>query len=109
MRRPLLSACVSLLLSACYGIDDIDRIELSDFRPVGPDGFHYSAQTTLFYGPGTGTWAENARLRWLADYLDIFGMCPAGYVLLKREAVFRSLSPLGYPTAEVVYEGHCRS
>ncbi|HEY0523924.1 MAG TPA: hypothetical protein VGD08_11070 [Stellaceae bacterium] len=109
MRRSLTSMCLCLLLSACYGIDDVDRVELSDFRPIGTDEFHYFARTTPFYGPGPGTWAGSARLRWLADYLDIFGMCPAGYVLVKRDAIFRDLDPLGYPTDEIAYEGRCRS
>jgi len=105
--RPAAILVGSIVLSAATGCAGVDGTELAEFRPLPPDGFELRAQTNLFYEPGIDTWAEGARLAWLATYIRLNGLCPFGYRLSSRKVTFEFQSPLGYPVDEIVYRGLC--
>jgi hypothetical protein len=104
----LATALLSPLLLAAASCTGMDRAELTEFRSVGPDQFHYIAATNLFYGPGQDTFAEDQRLRWLGIELTRRRACPHGYEITSREVMLVYESPLGYPAENIVYEGRCR-
>jgi len=102
----LLGLAVATLLAGCT---DLDRAELSEFRLTGPYAFEFRATTNLSYPADSGGWAEGQRLRWLADHIDAYAVCPRGYMILSRRPVFQYSSPLGNPVDVIVYRGFCRS
>lgn len=104
--RWLLASLCAVSLGACT---ILDRSELSDFTPTGPTSFVYQASTNYFYTPDARSEAENRRLEWLDQYLQLNGMCPAGYVIVRRAVYFRSTGTLGNPIDDIVYNGSCRS
>lgn len=95
------------LVLGAGGCAGVDGTELAEFRPLPPDAFELRAETNLFYEPGLQTWAEDARLSWLASYVRLNGLCPYGYRITSRTVTFEFQSPLGYPVDEIVYRGHC--
>lgn len=104
---PLTMLVGSALLSVTAGCAGLDGAELADFRPLPPNGFEMRATTTLFYGPGSDTWGEDQRLRWIASYVRLNGICANGYQLSSRKVSFEYQSPLGYPVDEILYRGYC--
>jgi hypothetical protein len=96
-------ACV-LLISGCMWPDGG---ELGEFTPYPPDDFQFVAETTLFFPPGSQTYAEGRRLSWLDQNVRMNGMCRYGYALLSREVIFEYQSTLIAPTDNIVYRGRC--
>jgi hypothetical protein len=93
------------LLTACAWLD---RSEMSELRPIGPDRFLFVAQTGLFRTSDPQGRAEAERLGWLREWLDLHAMCPAGYRILTRDAAVLLEAPIGVPIEAVSYKGQCR-
>jgi hypothetical protein len=103
--RWLVASLCAAFLGACT---ILDRSELSDFTPTGPTSFVYQASTNYFYTPGARSKAEEQRLEWLQQYLQLNDMCAAGYVIVRRAVHFRSTGTLGNPIDDIVYHGRCQ-
>jgi hypothetical protein len=99
---------LAALASPLIGCTGLDRAELSEFRPIPPDAFRFTAATNFFYVPAASGWAEAERVRWLETYLVLHDMCRAGYEVTSRQPDTLCESPVGYPSEMIVYEGRCR-
>jgi hypothetical protein len=104
--RWIVGPVCALVLSAC-GI--LDRSELSDFTPTGPNSFVYRAGTSYFFTPGANSAAEHTRREWLNQYLRRNDMCDGGYVIVRRDVRFRMTGTLGNPIDDILYYGRCQA
>jgi hypothetical protein len=105
LTRGALQLLASLLLSACSAVDRVDQTE---FQPVGESEFVFLARASIGHPPGADTAAESERLEWIGGDLVRNGMCPHGWVLVERAPLRRGREPLlGYPINEIFYRGRC--
>ena len=105
LARGALHLLLPLLLTAC---STVDRVDQTEFQPVGENEFVFLARASIGHPPGVDTAAESERLEWIGGDLARNGMCPQGWVLVERTPLRRGREPLlGYPVNEVFYRGHC--
>ncbi len=64
----------------------------------------FEARTSATY-PADNPQAEQTRMQWLADWLEIRGMCPAGVDILERVHSGSAADRFGY---DLRYELRCR-
>lgn len=103
--RAALHLLALLLFTAC---STVDRVDQTEFQPVGENEFVFLARASIGHPPGADTAAESERLEWIGSDLARNGMCPQGWVLVERTSLRRGREPLlGYPVNEVFYRGHC--
>lgn len=100
-----------LLLSACTAFDTpetYDRHRLSDITlPRNGGGTFFFDVTVNAEFPDNNAAAEAERMKWLAEWLEVRHMCPAGYeILKKRKFDFMEDNPAG---RDVRYEVKCKS
>ena len=76
------------------------------FGVTGPDSFLYSADTnTVMTANDDGT-AERLRRDWIADAVQVHGMCPLGYVIDTRRFVPNAVGPFANG-GKILYAGRC--
>jgi hypothetical protein len=84
--RAFASACLvsALSLAALGGCIDNDRVRVQSLS-VGPNRtFTYSARTNTVMTENDDGAAEQIRRDWLAQALEVEGMCNGGYVVYRR-------------------------
>src|SRR5258705_13421363 len=91
LARGALQLVASLLLTAC---STVDRVDQTEFQPVGESGFVFLARASIGHPPGADTAAESERLEWIGSDLMRNGMCPHGWVLVERTPLRRGREPL---------------
>jgi hypothetical protein len=105
LARGALHLLAPLLLTAC---STVDRIDQTEFQPVGDNEFVFLARASIAYSPGAGSAAESERLEWIGSDLARNGMCPHGWLLVERTPLRRGREALlGYPVNEIQYRGRC--
>jgi hypothetical protein len=105
LARRALRLLAPLLLTAC---STVDRVDQTEFQPVGESEFVFLARASIGHPPGADTTAESERLEWIGSDLVRNGMCPQGWVLSERTPLRRGREPLlGYPVNEILYRGRC--
>jgi hypothetical protein len=105
LTRGALHLLAPLLLTAC---STVDRVDQTDFQPVGENEFVFLARASIAHSPGADTAAESERLQWIGSDLARNGMCPHGWVLVERTPLRRGREAfLGYPVNEILYRGRC--
>ena len=105
LTRGALHLLALLLLTAC---STVDRVDQTEFQPVGENEFAFLARASIGHPPGADTAAESERLEWIGSDLARNGMCPQGWVLVERTPLRRGREPfLGYPVNEILYHGRC--
>jgi hypothetical protein len=105
LTRGALHLLATLLLTACATVDRVDQTE---FQPVGENEFVFLARASIGHPPGADTAAESERLEWIGSDLVRNGICPHGWVLVERTPLRRGREPLlGYPVNEILYHGRC--
>jgi hypothetical protein len=105
LARGALQLFAPLLLIAC---STVDRVDQTEFQPVGESEFVFLARASIGHPPGADTAAESERLEWIGGDLARNGMCPNGWVLVERTPLRRGREPLlGYPVNEIFYRGRC--
>ena len=98
--RPLALLCL-LSLAGCVG-----SVRDEGFTATGPAAFLYSAHTnTVMTANDDGT-AERLRRDWIADAVQVHGMCPVGYVVDTRRLVPDADGPFGNG-GDILYAGRC--
>jgi hypothetical protein len=103
--RGALHLLAPLLLTAC---STVDRIDQTEFQPVGDNEFVFLARASIAYSPSVGSAAESERLEWIGSDLARNGMCPHGWFLVGRTPLRRGREALlGYPVNEIQYRGRC--
>jgi hypothetical protein len=96
---------LAALLTAC---STVDRIDQTEFQPVGDNEFVFLARASIAYSPSAGSAAESERLEWIGSDLARNGMCPHGWFLVERTPLRRGREALlGYPVNEIQYRGRC--
>ena len=95
---------ILLFLCACSAIDRLDHTE---FKPIGQSAFEYKAIADVLY-PEDSESAEAKRHQWLERYLADNGLCPNGYEITQRRAVHRFRGLLG-TIVDIFYVGRCKS
>ena len=93
---------VLCLLAAC---SSVDRLAMTEFRPIGDSAFEYKAKADAMYPDDTVS-AEATRLKWLKQYLEDNGYCPTGYEITERLVVTRFQGLLGN-LVDIFYTGRC--
>lgn len=105
LARGVLHLLAALLLTACSTVDRVDR---SEFQPVGDSEFVFLIRSSIGYPPGERTAAESERLEWIGGDLARNGMCPDGWFLVERMPLRRGREGLlGYPVYQIQYRGRC--
>lgn len=93
------------LLTAC---STVDRVDQTEFQPVGDNEFVFLARASIGYPPGADTAAESERLEWIGRDLARNGMCPLGWFLVERTELKRGREALlAYPVDVIEYRGQC--
>jgi hypothetical protein len=103
MRASVHALSVLGLISLC-GCVGTARHEA--FTATGPDSFLYSARTNTVMTENDDGAAERLRRRWIADALQVHGMCGDGYLVDVRSFVPNVAGPFGNG-GEIVYKGRC--
>jgi hypothetical protein len=101
--RALILACF-VLLTGC--IIDNDQVRVESFTADTPATFTYGAQTNTVMTANDDGAAERIRRDWLAEALNAYAMCGAGYVIETRRFVQPSDGLFGNG-GDVVYTGRC--
>jgi hypothetical protein len=105
LTRGALQLLAPLLLTAC---STVDRVDQTEFQPVGESEFVVLARASIGHPPSADTTAESERLEWIGSDLARNGMCPHGWVLVERTPLRRGREAfLGYPVNEILYRGRC--
>jgi hypothetical protein len=105
LARAALHLLAPLLFAAC---STVDRVDQTEFQPVGESEFVFLARASIAHPPGANTAAESERLEWIGSDLARNGMCPHGWVLVERTPLRRGREPLlGYPVNEIFYRSRC--
>jgi hypothetical protein len=101
--RALILACL-VLLAGC--IIDNDRVRVESFTADTPATFTYGAWTNTVMTANDDGAAERIRRDWLAEALDAYAMCSAGYVIETRRFA-QPWEGLFGNGGDVVYTGRC--
>lgn len=101
LAAPTVAILAAITVSACSTIVEVDRMQITDFKP-GPNGtFSFRAPAALQYPLDTPA-GEQARLDMLQGWLTQNRLCPAGYAITSRQAIQRSAY-----VHDVHYQGRC--
>lgn len=103
MRRWLVAFLGALALAGCA--DDIDKLRMGRLEPGAGTGWRYAALAGGSYPEGDPA-AEATRLRWLDEQMTTGRVCPAGYRVAQRRAIFRERS-FGADVYDVFYDVEC--
>lgn len=76
------------------------------FAATGPDSFLYSAHTNTVMTENDDGVAERLRRDWIADAVQVHGMCPLGYVIDSRHFAPDPRGPFGNG-GNILYAGRC--
>lgn len=94
----LTAIAISLCLSACATVAEMDRTELSSYEPVrsepGIDIVKFRTKANAFYREDSQE-AERVRMNWLEQYLGDNGLAGRQYEILSRKTVLLYRAPLG--------------
>ena len=96
-----LALIVIVSLAGCTG-----SARVEGFTPTGPAAFLYGAHTNTVMTENDDGEAEQIRRDWLADALQVHGMCNAGYVVDSRRFVPDVDGPFANG-GNILYAGRC--
>jgi hypothetical protein len=98
--RLLVLLCL-LSVAGCVG-----SARVEGFTAKSPTAFLYSAHTNTVMPANDDGTAERLRRDWIADAVQVHGMCPLGYVIDTRHFVPDADGPFGNG-GEILYDGRC--
>ena len=101
--RALVLVCL-VLFAGC--IIDNDPVRVESFAADTPATFTYGVATNTVMTANDDGAAERIRRDWLAEALNAYAMCGAGYVIETRRLVQTSDGLFGNG-GDVVYTGRC--
>ena len=103
----LMPVTLALFSGACTTTENLERLEQTEFNPIGDSVFEYRALASPVLRPEDSSGAEQERIKWLEQYLHDNGFCQNGYNITERRTVLLVEGLLG-ASYDIFYTVRCK-